>query len=86
MMGASNIAYRVVSAGVLKVSRRAYLGYVEVVTVATDGAVRNDAPRCDQVRQTAALAYADAVGLKKRLQISEIGGTHASGRSTGGPT
>lgn len=79
-LNTSNIAYRVVSVGVQKENRRAYVGYVEVVTIASNSAVRTDVLRCEQVRATAALAYADAIGLKKRLEISEIGDTNAFGQ------
>ncbi|ACD19892.1 hypothetical protein [Paraburkholderia phytofirmans] len=84
-IGTSSIVYRVVSAGVQKENRRAYVGYVEVVTVASDRAVRADVLRCEQVRPTATLAYADAIGLKKRLELSEIGDANAFGQSADGP-
>lgn len=71
-MGTSRVIHRVVSAGAQQLDQRAFRGYVEVVTIATDGSVFNDVLRCERFRETEADAYADGAALKDRLEIKEI--------------
>jgi hypothetical protein len=66
------VIYRVVSAGAHQLERRAFRGYVEVVTIAADGSVFNDVLQCRLLRETEADAYADGAALKGRLEIREI--------------